>query len=100
MKHKSIIINPEDHRCAICGCSYNLEWHHCIHGTANRKWADAYCLTVWLCHDCHRHIHDDAAWRERDQQLEATAQRKFEDKYNPDAHRLWMQIFGKNYLDG
>ena len=44
--------------CYICGSVRNLEKHHCIHGTANRRLADEDGLTVWLCHSCHSDLHD------------------------------------------
>ena len=49
---KSII--QEEKQCYICETTYNLECHHCIHGTANRKLAEKDGLKVWLCVAHHR----------------------------------------------
>lgn len=98
MKRKSIVINPEIMKCAVCGKSINLQWHHIIHGTANRRLSDQYGLTCWLCADCHDYLHSspNKHWRDIDNQLKVAAQRRFEDQYS---HDEWMQIFNKNYYD-
>lgn len=44
--------------CYLCGRPAT-ETHHLISGTANRKIADKYKLTIPLCRDCHRKAHDD-----------------------------------------
>lgn len=95
---KSIVVNPEDMKCAICGKQRALQWHHIIHGVANRKLSDRYGLTCWLCMDCHEKIHSspEEIWRDFDNQLKVAAQRKFEDQYG---HEAWMQTFNKNYYD-
>ena len=95
---KSIIINPEHMECAVCGKNRDLEWHHVVHGTANRKISDKYGLTVWLCRDCHYGLHFRPLdrWREVDLQLKEVAQKKFEDIHG---HDKWMELFKKNYLD-
>ena len=83
--------------CYLCGISYPLEKHHCIHGTAGRRLADKYGLTVYLCPACHRGsegVHGkNGAWL--DKKLKQTAQIAYEGKYG---HEKWMEIFGKNYL--
>lgn len=96
MKH-SILVNLESTECAICGARTSLQYHHCMHGTANRQKADKYGLTVWLCASCHERLHSakDENWRELDLELKQDAQRKFEDLYG---HEQWMREFGKNYL--
>ncbi len=95
---KSIVVNPDDRECAVCGKTIDLQWHHIIHGTANRVMSDRYGITCWLCLHCHTNLHNSPQhyWRDVDHQLQATAQRKFEDKYS---HEKWMEIFKKNYLD-
>ena len=92
---KSIISDEE--RCYLCGSTIGLEKHHCIHGTAGRKLADKYGLTVMLCPTCHRDgklgVH---GWNSKtDRHLKKLAQKKFEEKYS---HDKWMEIFGRNYL--
>jgi hemerythrin superfamily protein len=49
----SIIIKPEYMKiCAICAKPF-VEYHHCVHGTANRKLADREGLIVPLCPEHH-----------------------------------------------
>ena len=78
-------------QCYICGAPGKLHRHHCLHGSMRRK-AESYGLTVFLCWDCHRRLHD---YGEHDLELQQVAQRAFEEKYD---HELWMQEFGRNYL--
>jgi hypothetical protein len=76
--------------------SYGLEKHHVMHGVANRKIAEKYGLTVFLCEKDHRTgaeaVHKS---RETDLKLIKAGQRRFEQVYS---HREWMNAFGKNYL--
>lgn len=95
---KSILVDPEKMTCAVCGKGYELQWHHVIHGVANRVISDRYGLTCWLCMHCHHNLHNSPMhyWRDVDKQLQAAAQRQFENRYS---HDEWMQIFKKNYID-
>ena len=92
---KSIICNDEC--CYLCGSTENLEKHHLMHGTANRKWADKYGLFVNLCDRCHRFpkvgVHGGNTVV--DLLLKLIAQLCFEAKHS---HEKWMQVFGRNYL--
>lgn len=81
----------ERYRCHLCGRTGVLQKHHCLHGI-RRKAADRYDLTVWLCLDCHRNLHDKGIG---DLKLEQEAQKHFEDQYG---HARYMHEFGKNYL--
>jgi hypothetical protein len=76
--------------------SYGLEKHHVMHGVANRKIAEKYGLTVYLCEKDHRTgaeaVHKS---RETDLKLIRAGQRRFEQVYS---RREWMEAFGKNYL--
>ena len=81
--------------CYICGSTRNLELHHVMSGTANRRLSDRYGLVVFLCRDHHTGsigVHNDIILKER---LERDAQRAYESIYG---HRAWMQMFRKNYL--
>lgn len=49
---KSIMQDKKE--CYICHTTNNLEVHHCLHGTANRKLAEKDGLKVWLCAEHHR----------------------------------------------
>ena len=87
---KSIL--QEERECWFCGAT-NVECHHCIHGTSNRKNADKYGLTIWVCPMHHANIHSD---RRVDLQVIQMAQRKFEETHTREE---FMAIFGKNWLD-
>lgn len=89
-KIKSIMTNDTKH-CFICGSSH-VDPHHCIHGYANKKWADKYLLIVPLCLKCHSNLHDRDS--ELDRHLQALAQEAFEREY-PELN--FREIFGKNY---
>lgn len=91
MEIKSVM--QSEKRCFVCGKAYDLERHHAISGWANRRLADKYGLTVWLCHDCHRSLHDKGKY---DRELKEYAQTVFERVHgNRDDFR---RIFGRSYL--
>ena len=75
---------------------YNLEEHHIMHGTANRKVSERYGLKVYLCIPHHR-TGDNAVHRCRDMDLYLIrkGQARFEQLYSPEE---WMSAFGKNYI--
>lgn len=88
---KSIISNAKS--CYLCGKTFNLEKHHCIFGTANRKKADQDGLWVNLCHDCHQAIHNQDIWEKK--ALQEIAQEKWELKNTREA---FIKRYGKSYL--
>ena len=77
----------DKYRCHLCGRTGVLQKHHCLHGI-RRKAADRYDLTVWLCLDCRRNLHDKGIG---DLKLEQEAQKHFEDQYG---HARYMHEFG------
>lgn len=80
--------------CVNCGVTYELDSHHCLHGTANRKIAEKYGLKVWLCHKCHMDLHD---WNtELDRALQIRAQRYYES--NIGTRKDFIREFGKSYI--
>ena len=87
----------QEYKCFFCGNTQNLEEHHCLHGTANRKKADKYGLTVWLCNYHHtgglRSVHRNNVI---DLTLKQYAQGYFLEHIGD--MELWMKEFGKNYL--
>ena len=89
---KSIMQKGE--RCFICGRMTDLERHHVMAGP-NRKWSEAYGLTVLLCHE--HHVGKDGVQynRKRGDALKRLAQIAFEARHS---HDEWMRIFRKNYL--
>lgn len=90
---KSIISNEKE--CFLCGRQINLERHHIMAGTANRKLSEKYGLWVYLCHDCHTGVDGAQYNAAAGLELKRTAQRVFEKKHS---HELWMDVFRKNYL--
>lgn len=89
---KSII--QEEKECFVCHSQRFLEVHHCLHGTANRKMADKFGLTVYLCPYCHRGkygVHHNA---DLDNKLKVIAQKAFEEHF-PDLE--FIDFFGRNY---
>ena len=78
-------------RCFLCGKKSNLELHHLLRGS-QRKMADKYKLTVYLCHDCHRQVHDEP---ELMKECRREGQRRFEKEYSREE---FIKVFGKNYL--
>lgn len=84
-------------KCYICGKwgGDDMQRHHCIHGTANRRQAEKYGLWVWLCPECHRHVHSSAG-HEIDEELKRTAQSVWQaSQGDVDAFR---RVFGKSWL--
>lgn len=78
-------------RCYLCGRYGQMHLHHCLHGI-HRKNADKYGLTVHLCPECHRELHDHG---KDDLYLEQTAQRAFERLYGREE---FLKVFGKSWL--
>lgn len=94
---RSIITNDMD-SCYVCGAVRDLELHHCIHGTANRKLSTKYHLVVRLCQKCHRGtqgVHGTYG-HQLDMRLKREAQEAFEHKHG--TREDFIRIFGRNYL--
>jgi hypothetical protein len=91
---KSIIVERTD-RCVICGSPY-VEIHHAIHGTANRKVADKYGLTIPLCHEHHLGALGPHLNRTVDLTYIKAAQRAFESKVG--TREEFRKLFGKSWL--
>ena len=77
-----------------------LHKHHFIYGRMGvfRKKAEHYGLWAYVCQERH-HEHGPEAPHENhevDLWMKRIAQETFEKKYG---HELWMQEFGKNYLE-
>ena len=98
-KHIKSIIQHEE-TCFLCGRKGVLQVHHCLHGTARRKLADQDGLVVYLCHHCHRELHDKGIG---DLELQQHAEEVWiEQKYFYDHTKgvqKFIQRYGKNYLD-
>ena len=91
---KESIITNIDKVCYICARYGNLEKHHCIHGTANRKLADEDGLFVWLCHNCHMRLHDKGIG---DKGLQIVAEKAWMQHYGK-TEADFIKRYGKNYI--
>jgi hypothetical protein len=92
---ESIVQDLSVERCFVCGCVRELELHHIMHGTANRRLATRYKLTCWLCRTHHTGRFGVHSNPELNRLLQQEAQRAFERRHT---RQDWMNIFGKNYL--
>lgn len=96
------IMQKKDGTCYLCRKLYNGDWnqeveeHHVMFGTADRKLSEHYGLKVYLCLGHHRNsaeaVHRN---KKNDLILKEDAQKAFMENY-PD--RDWMEVFGRNYL--
>lgn len=91
---KSIL--QKEKECYYCKTTLNLEEHHCLYGTANRRIAERFGLKVWLCSEHHRGrngVHGGNKYLNI--KLKQLAQSKFEESHTRED---FIKIFGKNYL--
>lgn len=86
-------IMQKEKKCYISGAKYNLDCHHIMTGTANRKIADKWGIWCWLRHDIHMDLHDRN--KDLEIQLKKEAQEVFEKLYS---HEKWMELFRRSYL--
>ena len=91
----SIVQDVRDERCFLCGNRQGLEFHHIMHGTANRRLSTKYGLTCFLCKTHHTGSYGVHSNAELNRWLQKVAQTAFERQYNRPA---WMKIFRKNYI--
>lgn len=89
----SIMHTTNKDSCYLCG-QFAQTWHHCIHGTANRKLADRDGLTVRLCHTCHMNLHDKGNF---DRELQRLAQVRWMEYYER-SEEEFRKRYGKSYL--
>ena len=93
-----LYIDKNDVRvCWYCGTTYNIEEHHLVHGTSNRKNSERLGLKIDLCADCHRgrnkhSAHNSTVWNLKYKQM---AQRCFEGRGH--TREEFIEIFGKSY---
>lgn len=80
MASKSIIDNRK--KCFFCDSLYNLDKHHCLHGTARRRLAEEDGLWVYLCRRHHEKVH-------RNREMDLTIQRLAE----------WAWLDANGYID-
>ena len=91
---KSIIQSSKE--CYVCGTTYNLQDHHIIFGTSNRKNSEKYGLKCWLCQEHHTGSAGVHQNRDLDLHLKKLAQEYFETVYG--ARNDFREVFGKSYL--
>lgn len=91
---KSIIVEDMT-KCVLCG-SPNVEIHHAIHGTANRKIADKYGLAIPLCHEHHLGALGPHLNRTVDLTYIKAAQQAFESQVG--TREEFRKLFGKSWL--
>ena len=87
-----------DRECWICkklGLNTpGTDEHHVLHGTANRKLAEADGLKVFLCRYHHSLLHDKGYF---DKDLQKEAQQKWQEHYGK-TREDFINRYGKNYL--
>lgn len=91
---KSILQDTKE--CYFCHATQNLEQHHCIGGTANRKIADKLGLWVYLCNTHHtgaQGVHTSRS--DLKNTLQRIAQEKYEETHSREE---WRQHFSKSFL--
>ena len=94
-KQSKSIMQQGDPRCFLCGRRTELERHHVMAGTANRKLSEEYGLWIWLCRSCHTGTEGAQYSRGKADSLKRLAQIAFEARHG---HNAWMETFRKNYL--
>ena len=82
--------------CFICGTICDLHEHHCIYGSANRKWSERFGLKIWLCREHHTGSAGVHFNRALDNQVKKLAQERFEYVYG--ANTSFIEVFGRNYI--
>lgn len=92
---KSIIQTEKE--CYVCHTTCNLQDHHIIYGTANRKQSEKYGLKVWLCQEHHTGNTGVHFNKTLDLHLKKLAQEKFNAVYG--ANKSFLEVFGKNYIE-
>lgn len=92
---KSII--QKEKECFICKTCLDLQLHHVIFGSANRKLADEDGLTVYLCLSHHTGALGVHHIRELDLELKRIAERAWMEHYGKGIDDF-RQRYGKSYL--
>lgn len=92
---KSVLQSEKE--CFVCKTTQNLEEHHCLYGTSNRKMSEKYGLKVWLCHEHHTGNTGVHFNKELDLQIKELAQAYYEEHIG--SKQDFMRDFGRNYID-
>lgn len=100
---RSIMHSKDDRTCYLCmllrddfSARVDLQEHHAMPGTANRRLSERYGLKVYLCLE-HHLVGPEAVHNNKRllRLLQANAQMAFERKHS---HEKWMEVFGRNYI--
>lgn len=95
----TILQNPGDNSCFICGGRGETARHEIFYGTGRREKSKRMGLWVHLCPHCHQYgeraVH---RCRETDLELKRTGQRASMRFYKWDMDRF-IKEFGRNYLE-
>ena len=92
---KSILQDKKE--CFKCLSTKNLESHHILFGSANRKLSEKDGLKVYLCYEHHRGNYGVHFNKELDLKLKRIAQKKWQEYYNKTTEDF-IARYGKNYL--
>lgn len=90
---RSVIQHEKE--CFVCKTRYNLQDHHIIYGTGNRKLSEQYGYKVWLCQEHHTGNNGVHFNKSLDMRLKGIAQTHFETTHTRDE---FIKTFGKSYL--
>lgn len=98
-------MKTEKYKCYLCGKRGPTEKHH-VFGGPNRSLAEADKLYVHLCHACHNeppmgvHFNKDVRhWLQEQAQKEYEQQLIEQDHTPQEARALFMQRYGRNYVE-
>ncbi len=100
---RSIMHSKDDRTCYLCmllrddfSARVDLQEHHAMPGTANRRLSERYGLKVYLCVEHHlvgpEAVHNNIRLLRL---LQENAQMAFERRYS---HEKWMEVFGRNFI--
>ena len=100
---RSIMHSKDDRTCYLCmllrddfSARVDLQEHHAMPGTANRRLSERYGLKVYLCLQHHTQGPEAVHHNIHHQRLvQRKAQEAFEEKYS---HEKWMEVFGRNII--
>lgn len=93
MKTDSIVEGDEWEVCYLCG-GFAVHTHHLFEGNGRRKISDRLKLTVRLCAECHRKLHDTSC--PQMDYLHRVGQRTYEQKIG--TREQFRKDFIRSYL--
>lgn len=94
MPTKSIIQSAWD-RCYFAVCSNVPTQTHHVFGGPKRHLADEDGLTIRVCHECHREIHEGRDSKHLQRMLHEVGQEAYMQTHSLED---WMKRYGRNYL--